>query len=1278
MADQQQTATLTVLLNGVAAKAELGELQKQSKDLAKQIDEARKAGNKAFADQLQRDLKVVNQSMKTLRRETVDTTKVLNNLSKATPRELSRTLSALQAQLNSGKIRRGSKEWDYLQNSIMRVRAEMRSISAESVVAESSLTRLSNGFNKYFGMVTTFLASITGMSFAFRKLSEDVAKLDDVYSDVMKTTGMTRDEVVDLNEEFKKMDTRTPREQLNLLARDAGKLGLTSKKDILDFVEAGNQIRVALGEDLGEDAIKNIGKMVDVYKRSSDTLKGLDLKEQMLAAGSAVNQLGASSTASEPYLVTFAGRLGGVAKQANISMDAILGFASALDQDMQAVEMSATALQNFIMKMMGDPAKFAKLAGLEVKGFTELLKTDANEAIKQVLRSLNAKGSFQDLIPILEDMGLSGARAVGVLSAMAGSIDKIDEAQRIANQAMTEGVSVTDEYNIKNNNLMARLEKAKKEFNEKALILGEKLNPVLLRSVNLTTMFVKAISAMSDWLSKYGGVIVKTTAAIALYTVAVNASIIADKLKVFWTDKIIASLRRLWIVMLNNPWGVLIAAGTALLALYQTLNKELTIAEQKQKALDDASKAAQKNIARETAMLEQLLKVARDENRSQEERLKAIKKLNEISPEHLGNLTLEEINTNKAKVAINNYRDSLLDAAMAKAAFDKIVELQQKKLDLQNKSATDIYDDNSNFEHKLGAGLANMFGDIDYVRYDIDRALNKHQASMDAIDAQIEALTQRPELKKSIIDDDDSSGTIEGPKTPEGNDNAIRDKIREYDRLAAIRRIAAMQAYKDQESYEKQLLEIEIEAIKRKQALYKQDSAEYIQYQEQLQRFSLKESQDKIKTTEEREKAIAELIKKYHTKTDEELKQDELAALNELFDEKLRETEEYLKIRQAIYDKYDPERKANIEAAKQLVADNPNQTNKKKDLKDLDLQELERAERAELAALSALESLHDAEINAIVNFEELRLSIESKYADLRIAQNEKEWQEKLSHIQGGLEHINTLLSAATGYFQASQQAEAAAVEAKYDKQIKAAGKNNSKIEKLEAAKEKELSKIRAEAGEKTFALQAAQAFAGTALAAIHAYSAGLQVGGPAGLVAGPIAMGVAIAAGMLQLATIKKQAEAAKAGYASGGFTPSGPWNKPQGVVHSDEFIGNRFAVANPAVRKVFNIVDEAQRNNTVSALTEKDFSRALDYREAENRHFVSGVSAAIGAGSSNENENFILESLTAWLNRNAEVTDKLNSRLGEPFVGEVSITGRRGINENMDLYDRMINNASR
>jgi hypothetical protein len=188
--------------------------------------------------------------------------------------------------------------------------------------------------------------------------------------------------------------------------------------------------------------------------------------------------------------------------------------------------------------------------------------------------------------------------------------------------------------------------------------------------------------------------------------------------------------------------------------------------------------------------------------------------------------------------------------------------------------------------------------------------------------------------------------------------------------------------------------------------------------------------------------------------------------------------------------------------------------------------------------------------------------------------------------------------------------------------------------------------------------------------------AGIPVVGP---VLGAAAAAAAIAAGAGQIAVAKEQRNAAKEGYYSGGFTPAGPLDKPQGIVHSHEFVGNHLAVQNPAIRKIFNVVKEAQDNNTVSSLTEKDFARALDYREAENRHLVAGISSALAlAAPGRENESPVLASIAAWLNRNAEVTDRLNRRLDEPFVGEVSITGRKGIKENLDRYDKMIKNASR
>ncbi|MDR2684324.1 MAG: phage tail tape measure protein [Prevotellaceae bacterium] len=539
-------------------------------------------------------------------------------------------------------------------------------------------SRMAGGFNKFGPIVASVVASITGVSLAFRKLAEDIAKMDDVYSDVMKTTGMTHRQVEDLNEEFKKMDTRTSREELNLLARDAGKLGLTSKKDILDFVEAGNQIRVALGEDMGEDAIKNIGKLVNVMENSSKELQGLDLKGKMLSIGSAVNALGQASTASEPYLVAFSGRLGGMAKQAGISASAILGFASSLDQDMQSVEMSATALQKFTMDMFVDPAKYAKLAGKDVKEFTTLLKTDANEAILTVLDALNKKGGFMQLAPLFKDLGMDGARAVGVLSSLAGSIGQVREAQALASRAMTDGTSVTNEYGIKNDNLAARMDKAKKAFNETALELGASLNPILLKSTNSITYLIKALVALMKFTREHITLIKSMAWALGTYVVVQTkafgiasksffiekakaairlAGIAGLKLKILFTNQATAAelglldaQNKLNTAIKRNLWGLIAAGIVAALVYLVKFIKKMNEASEAVKIMNNVSertveleKEKTEEIIKEKNNLNVLVGAIIKTNDNEKLRENLIKRLKSEYPDFLKHINDEKL-----------------------------------------------------------------------------------------------------------------------------------------------------------------------------------------------------------------------------------------------------------------------------------------------------------------------------------------------------------------------------------------------------------------------------------------------------------------------------------------------------------------------------------------------------------------------------------------------------------------------------------------------------------
>ena len=439
------------------------------------------------------------------------------------------SIQQLNAQMNhlinvQKKLPIGTQEYIDKTKEIARIRQILHDQSVAANDLGNSWKSATDKIAQYstfiMGIQSLFQMADVGIG-KLKDLVADAAELDDAYADVMKTTGLTRDEVLKLNESFKKMDTRTAREQLNQLAYEAGKLGINSTQQVEQFVRAADKINIALGDVLGEGAMVTIGKLADVYSKSTAqlTAAGDDLEKKMLSIGSAVNQLGQSSTANEGYLVEFLSRMGGIATQANLSADAILGFASALDQDMMKQEMSATAFQKFIMQLIKKPAEFAAAAHMEVKEFTDLMQRDMNEALLRVLEGFKGQGGLVSLQPIFEDLGLDAARAASVISSMANSIDQIREAQAIANDELTTGSSIIREFTTKNNTMQAQAEKAKKAFQDMRLELGEQLYPVVIHLTRLSTSAIKGLSGyLTLWKENRAAAVALTTATATLVT----------------------------------------------------------------------------------------------------------------------------------------------------------------------------------------------------------------------------------------------------------------------------------------------------------------------------------------------------------------------------------------------------------------------------------------------------------------------------------------------------------------------------------------------------------------------------------------------------------------------------------------------------------------------------------------------------------------------------------------------------------------------------------------
>ena len=654
--------------------------------------------------QYDKEIDRTNVDIKETKRQMLLVNNTMANLKTSSIRDLEYSIKALNQQMQG--MQRGTEQFKQMELKAKQLKAELQAVRAEGVAQESWIKRSADWFNRMQGLALGAVAAISGITFTVKKCVEEYAKMDDEMTNVRKYTGQAAEEVERMNEDFKKMDTRTPRQKLNQLAEDAGRLGITSTAAVEEFVDGADKINVALGDDLGDKAVSQIGKLAQMF--GEDKTKGL--RGAMLATGSAVNELAQNSSASAGYLVDFTARVAGVGKQAGFTQAQIMGLASVLDQNMQQDETAATAVQNLLAKMFQDSAKFAKIAGLNVRDFAKTLKEDANGALLQFLAAMRAKGGFADLAPMFEEMKMDGSRATGVLTVLADKLDDIKTAQNLANEAYSEGTSVLNEFETQNESVQAQLDKASKKFLDLSIELGQKLYPAARYCISAASLGVRALSTLVDFVKDYWRILIVLTAAIVTYTAVSKAKLIADKAQMAWLNimilrekahlvlvglktsalktmaivqmaltreiKLTTAAQMLWNkVLLANPITAVIAVVAGLTAAIVTLSKKTSTAEQAQRDYNDAVADANKQAAEEEASIMRLVSAIQSNTTAESDRKAALEKLNgKLMREHLGNITEEAVRTGQATRQIQSYIDMMKKKIVIDGLQKKLAE----------------------------------------------------------------------------------------------------------------------------------------------------------------------------------------------------------------------------------------------------------------------------------------------------------------------------------------------------------------------------------------------------------------------------------------------------------------------------------------------------------------------------------------------------------------------------------------------------------------------------
>lgn len=1445
MANSTQTFIGRVLLDDKQAKQTIALLEKQLEQVKQKKTDAFKKGDdtKAFDKEINR----INASLKTLRTNQEQVNRTFNNLSSASYKELSVVMKTVQKQLRSGAVERNSEEWKKLQQKLKEVKREMNAINSESKETTSLWSRFVNVLNTNWGAVSQIIAAYAGLSMTIRKCAQAYADMEESMANVRKYTGQTDEEVHRMNEDFKRMDTRTAREQLNELAGSAGRLGITSKDMIEEFVDGADKINVALGDDLGEGAVDKIGKLAQMF--GEDKTKGL--RGAMLATGSAVNELAQNSSANAGYIVDFTADLSGVGIQAGMTQAQLMGLASALDQNMQEEATSATVFSQLITKMYQEPAKFAKIAGVEVTKFSNLMKTNANEGLMTFLSAMKSRGGFAEMAPMFEEMQLNGTRAVGVLSAVASHLDQVRTAQDLATQSYASGTSVINEFNVQNNTVQAQLDKAKKRFEDLTVELGEQLIPVTRYAISTLSIGIHVLSTLITFtfthvkqLTIIGSAIavctalwyketiaIKLKAAATTYAAAIDKAYIATTtllraamvaLQATWAyltkgvQGYIVVMRAARLASLTNPWaalatvltvvGVAVYGAVKAFTSYNEAMRNSTQEAKNNRAVAEAQASLAKKVSDATLdernKVDMLNKVIHSNAYTVDERRQAIAAMQKLVPEYHASISKEGKLYNDNQIAIQNYIKELENAAMAEAIYERKVEINKKKLELklkeskirhslkavdaERKSHPERYESEAvadaftgqlieqndalksnekqkkihtrrlkenlslqqqlnaeesyyNTELRKNANLQKLYkkkekkslqgestgtnrttGSTGHYTTEKERkAAEKEQKKREAAARKAE-IKRKADLKKELDDAKKSTEAQQLEATTlystgqirlaEYNNrmakikeqglqqrmdilrkygeaeneeykrlNAQKEKISadyerkqtqdlqdlEYDRQVAEQAITAEYYNKDSDLYHNEsaineaLFQLDQTFLKEKQALYLKSSDEYWQIAREIERSEQQHQYDRQKQYDD---TLMQLKQEYLTLGNEQQMQLELAGLDEVHKAGLVSEEEYQRMKMGIankYASYKPDAKDQAKDDATTALDTAKKMTRQTDDRSgsLGSDNLATIAGGAIAAIQQQKMVND-------NLQKLReedMISEQAYQDAKKQMNQETYKNIAAIAGAAFSSISSMMGAASAYSQACSDLEVAKIQANYDKQISAAGKNSAKKKRLEAKRDKEISAAKTKANKKAMKIEIAQAIASTAMAAINAYSSAAAIKG-VGWIMAPIAAGLATAAGMIQIATIKKQHQAEAAGYYEGGFTGPGHWKKEAGVVHAGEFVANHNAVNNPQLLPALQLIDAAQRNNTVASLTAQDVSRAMGTGSA------AVVAPVVNVNADNEQVGASLDNVSSTIER-------LNEQLNLGIKSYVVITGPDGFDRKWSQYKKMKSN---
>ena len=468
-------------------------IQDMEKAIALIKDKMRRTTDKTVMEKLRQDLDKLNPALDATKFNLERVQKTLGNIKGANLGSLKEAAERLKQELNDVNLNMD----DFADKA-----AKLKQVNQQIKELEAQTKNVSSAWDNAVSRLKNWVLIYAGSSEIWNKMVESyrgVLKLSDAMSDVRKTTGLTNDEVRRLTDQVQELDTRISNEKLMQAAVEAGRIGLKTREEVLQFTRASSITLTALDE-LDARSITSVMKLNGLLGETAR----LGVQQAILSTASSINELSMASSAAQQPIIDFSRRFGGIAAQANISTAEVLGLGATIDALGQPIEMSSTALNKFTTALLSNGKAIAEDTGLSEDYIFEMTRQGKTiELMIEVLGKLNNMGGIGEISKYMGDMGGDGARMTAVISALAANLGFLRQNLDLSKQSFEEGISVINEYNIKNENAAALVERIANEIKE-AFVNSQFVEVVtaIVRGLQQLVHFMFSGTEAANWFNK--------------------------------------------------------------------------------------------------------------------------------------------------------------------------------------------------------------------------------------------------------------------------------------------------------------------------------------------------------------------------------------------------------------------------------------------------------------------------------------------------------------------------------------------------------------------------------------------------------------------------------------------------------------------------------------------------------------------------------------------------------------------------------------------------------